>query len=103
MNVHVTSWCSNAMNMAPAIEFWSYCLEHFVSVLHCRGCACGSYGGGDVHEGGGGRTTQEVSPLPRQQNEVLEGRTQGIGNDLCMYSSKAFATSSVCHYATPKS
>ena len=63
-----------------------YCLEHFVSVLHCRVCACRSYGGGDIHEGGGGRTTQEVSPLPHQQNEVLEGRTQGIGSDLCMYS-----------------
>ena len=64
---------------------------------------CGSYGGGDVHEGEGGRMTQEVSPLPRQQNEVLEGRTQGTGSDLCMYSSKAFTTSSVCHYATPES
>ena len=52
--------------MAPAIEFWSHCLGHFVSVLHCRVCACGSYGGGDVHEGGGGRTTQEVSLLPHQ-------------------------------------
>ena len=44
-------------------------------------CACGSYGGGDVHKGGGGRTTQEVSPVPHQQNEVLEGRTQGTGSD----------------------
>ena len=40
MNIHVTSGYSNAMNMAPAIEFWSHCLEHFVSVLHCRVCAC---------------------------------------------------------------
>ena len=30
MNVHVTSGCSNAMNMAPAIEFWSHCLEHCI-------------------------------------------------------------------------
>ena len=42
---------------------------------------CGSYGGGDVHEGGGGRTTQEVSPVPHQQNEVLEGRSQGTGSN----------------------
>ena len=63
----------------------------------------GSYGGGDVHEGRRGRMTQEVSPLPHQQNEVLKGQTQGTNSDLCMYSSKAFATSSVCHYATPKS
>ena len=54
-------------------------------------------------EGEGGRMTQEVSSLPHQQNEVLEGRTQGTGSDLCMCSSKAFTTSSVCHYATPKS
>ena len=47
---------------------------------------CGLYGGGNVHEGGGGRMTQEVSPLPHQQNEVLEGQTQGTGSDLCMYS-----------------
>ena len=60
MNVRVTSGCGNAMIMAPAIEFWSHCLGHFVSVLHCRVCACGSYGGGDIHEGGS--TTQEVSP-----------------------------------------
>ena len=100
MNVHVTSGC---MNMAPAIEFWSHCLGHFVSVLHCRVCACGSYGGGDVHEGGGGRMTQEVSPLPHPQNEVLKGRTQGTGSDLFMYSSQTFATSSVRHYGTPKS
>ena len=103
MNVHVTSGCRNAMNMAPAIEFWSHCLGHFVFVLHCSVCACGSYGGGNVHEGGGGRMTQEVSPLPHQQNEVLEGQTQGTSSDLCMYSSKAFATSTVCHYGTPKS
>ena len=64
MNVHVTSGCSNAMNMAPAIEFWSHCLEHFVSVLHHRMCACRSYRGGDVHEKGGDRMTQEVSPHP---------------------------------------
>ena len=81
MNVHVTSGYSNAMNMAQATEFWSHCLGHFVSVLHCRVCACGSYGGGDVHEGGGGRTALEVSPLPRQQNEMLEGWTQGIGSE----------------------
>ena len=84
MNVHVTSGYSNVINMAHAIQFWSHCLEHFVSVLHCRVCACGSYGGGDVHEGEGGRMTQEVSPLPHQQNEVLEGWTQGTGSDLCM-------------------
>ena len=48
-------------------------------------CACGSYGGGDVHEGGGGRRTQEVSPVPHQQNEVLEGQTQGTGSDLGIY------------------
>ena len=104
MNIHIhSSSCSNAMNMAPAIEFWSHCLGHFVSVLHCRVCACGSYGGGDTHKGGGGRMTQEVSPLLHQQNEMLEGWTQGTSSDLCMYSSKAFATSSVCHNATPKS
>ena len=45
-----------------AIEFWSHFLGHFVSVLHCRVCACGSYGGGDIHEEGGGRMNQEVSP-----------------------------------------
>ena len=43
-------------------------------------------------EGTGGRMTQEVSSLPHQRNEVLEGRTQGTGSDLGMYSSKAFAT-----------
>ena len=98
MNVHITSGCSNAMNMAPAIEFWSHCLGHFVSVLHCRVCACGC-----MEVVTCVRMTQEVSPLPHEQNEVLEGRTQGTGSDLCMYSSQAFATSSVCHYATPKS
>ena len=77
------------MNMAQATEFWSHSLGHFVSVLHCRVCACGSYGGGDVHEGGAGRTTQEVFSLPHQQNEVLEGRIQGTGSD---YSSKATST-----------
>ena len=54
MNVHVTSGYRNAMNMAPAIEIWSHCLEHFVSLLQSRMCACGSYGGGDIHEGKGG-------------------------------------------------
>ena len=43
------------MNMAQATEFWSHCSEHFVSILHCRVCVCGSYGGDDIHEGGGGR------------------------------------------------
>ena len=102
MNVHVhlvrvVTW--NVMNMARATEFQSHYLEHFVSVLLCRVCACGSHGGGDVHEGGGGRTTQEVFSLPHQQNEVLEGRTQGTGSvtsclppSLCVYSFKAFAT-----------
>ena len=70
------------MNMAQVTEFWSHYLEHFVSVLHCRVCACGSYGGGDIHEGGGGGTTQEVFSLPHQQNEVLEGWMQGTGSDL---------------------
>ena len=50
------------------------------------------YGSGDVHEGGAGRTTQEVFSLPHQQNEMLEGRLQGTGSDLCMYSSKATST-----------
>ena len=71
------------MNMTRATELWSHCLGHFVSVLHCRVCACGLYGGGDVHEGGGGRTTQEVFSLPHQQNGMLEGRMQGTGGDLC--------------------
>ena len=74
MYIFTKSCYRNAMNMVLATEFWSHYLEHFVSVLHCRMCACGSYGGGDIHEGGGGRTTQEVFSLPHQQNEVLEGR-----------------------------
>ena len=40
----------HVMNVARATEFWSHYLGHFVSVLPCRVCACGSYGGGDVHK-----------------------------------------------------
>ena len=70
--------------------------------LLCRVCACGSYGGGDIHEGGGGRMTQELSPISHQQNEVLEGRTQGIlAVTTCLLftnrlAPQVFATSSVC-------
>ena len=63
-------------------------------------CACGSYGGGDVHEGGGGRTTQEVSPVPHQQNEVLEGRTQGIGSNHLL--PRSLPPPVFAHYATMK-
>ena len=45
-------------------------------------CACGLYGGGDIHEGEERRMTQEVFSLPHQQNEMLEGWMQGTGSDL---------------------
>ena len=58
MNVHVTSGCSNAMNMAQATEFWSHCLGHFVSVLHSCTAGCVRVGRMEVvmytREGEGG-------------------------------------------------
>ena len=50
-----------------------------------------------TREGEGGQLKKCLHYIPHQQNEVLQGRTQGIGSDLCMYSSKAFTTSSVCN------
>ena len=51
------------MNMARATEFWSHYLEHLY--LSCTAecvCVCGSYGGGDVHEGEGERHERQCQP-----------------------------------------
>ena len=45
MYMFMLSGCSNAMNMAQATELWIHRFGHFLSVLHCRVCACGHWHG----------------------------------------------------------